>query len=74
MLLNVPSALEYEALCRKADHRLAAGLKEQQVEIFLDAVIAMVEPVETHFLWRPNSAILTMKWCWRRRSMDGQMQ
>jgi predicted nucleic acid-binding protein len=54
MLLNVPSALEYEALCRKADHRLAAGLKEQQVEIFLDAVIAMAEPVETHFLGRPQ--------------------
>jgi predicted nucleic acid-binding protein len=24
------------------------------VEVFVDAVIAMVEPVETHFLWRPQ--------------------
>jgi len=54
MLLNLPLALEYEAVCRKADHRLAAGLKEHQVEMFLDTVIAMAEPVETHFLWRPQ--------------------
>jgi predicted nucleic acid-binding protein len=54
LLLNVPLALEYEAVCQKADHRLAAGLKEQQVEIFVDTVIAMAEPVETHFLWRPQ--------------------
>ena len=53
-LLNVALALEYETVCRKADHRLAAGLNEQEVDIFVDAVIAMAEPVETHFLWRPQ--------------------
>jgi PIN domain len=35
-------------------HRLAAGLSEREVEIFLDAVVAMAEPVKTHFLWRPQ--------------------
>jgi PIN domain-containing protein len=30
------------------------GLSEREVEIFLDAVVAMAEPVETHFLWRPQ--------------------
>jgi len=54
LLLNVALALEYEAVCRKADHRIAAGLNERQVDIFVDAVIAMAEPVETHFLWRPQ--------------------
>jgi putative PIN family toxin of toxin-antitoxin system len=54
LLLNVPLALEYEAVCRKADHRVAAGLNERQVDSFVDAVIAMAEPVETHFLWRPQ--------------------
>jgi putative PIN family toxin of toxin-antitoxin system len=54
LLLNVPLSLEYEAVCQRADHRLAAGLKEQHVEMFLDVVIAMAEPVETHFLWRPQ--------------------
>ena len=33
---------------------MAAGLSLSQVEIFLDAVIAMAEPVDTHFLWRPQ--------------------
>ena len=54
MLLSVPLALEYEALCQKAEQRLAAGLSERQATIFVSAVIAMAEPVETHFLWRPQ--------------------
>ena len=54
LLLSVPLALEYEAVCREADHRLAAGLSSRQVDIFLDGVIAMAEPGETHFLWRPQ--------------------
>jgi len=33
---------------------LAAGLSSVEVEIFVDAVIALSEPVETHFRWRPQ--------------------
>jgi predicted nucleic acid-binding protein len=54
LLLSVPLALEYEAVCQNADHRLATGLAERQVDTFVTAVIAMAEPVETHFLWRPQ--------------------
>jgi putative PIN family toxin of toxin-antitoxin system len=54
MLANVALALEYEATCKLAEHRLAAGLDLNQVGIFIDAVLAMVEPVETHFMWRPQ--------------------
>ena len=54
LLVSVPLALEYEAICSEAEHRLAAGLSEREVEIFLDAVVAMAEPVKTHFLWRPQ--------------------
>jgi putative PIN family toxin of toxin-antitoxin system len=54
LLLSVPLALEYEAVCRRPAHRMEAGLSDRQVEIFLDAVIAMGEPVPTHFLWRPQ--------------------
>jgi putative PIN family toxin of toxin-antitoxin system len=54
LLVSVPLAVEYEAICSEAEHRLAAGLSEGEVEIFLDAVVAMAEPVETHFLWRPQ--------------------
>ena len=53
MLASVALALEYEAICRLADHRLAAGLNLEEVDLFVDAVLAMVEPVEIHFLWRP---------------------
>jgi len=54
LLVSVPLAMEYEAICTEAEHRLAAGLSEREVGIFLDAVVAMAEPVTTHFLWRPQ--------------------
>jgi putative PIN family toxin of toxin-antitoxin system len=54
MLLNVPLAIEYEAICLRQEHRLAAGLSEDQVQQFLDGVVTLSEPVESHFLWRPR--------------------
>lgn len=54
LLLSVPLAVEYEAICSEAEHRLAAGLSEREVKAFLDALMAMAEPVERHFLWRPQ--------------------
>src|ERR1039457_5595942 len=54
LLLSVPLAMEYEAVCRRSEHREESGLSVKQVEIFLDAIIAMAEPVPTHFLWRPQ--------------------
>ena len=54
LLANVALALEYEAICSLAEHRLAAGLTQRQTGVFLDAVLAMTEPVESHFMWRPQ--------------------
>lgn len=54
LLASVPLALEYEAVASRAEHRVAAGLSEREVNIFLTAVVAMAEPVATHFLWRPQ--------------------
>jgi len=54
LLANVALALEYEATCRLAEHQRAAGLTDQQTDTFVIAVVAMCEPVETHFLWRPQ--------------------
>jgi predicted nucleic acid-binding protein len=54
LVANVALALEYEATCRLAEHRLASGLDLDRVEIFADAVIAMADPVESHFIWRPQ--------------------
>jgi len=53
LLANVALALEYEAACRRAEHAVAAGLTSEEVGIFVDAVLAMIEPVESHFMWRP---------------------
>jgi predicted nucleic acid-binding protein len=54
LLVSVPLALEYEAICSKAEHRLASGLSAREVEAFVTAVIAMAEPVVTYFRWRPQ--------------------
>jgi putative PIN family toxin of toxin-antitoxin system len=54
LLLSVALALEYEAVCFQTEHRLASGLSEKEIDIFLTAMIAMAEPVATHFLWRPQ--------------------
>ncbi len=54
LLVSVPLAIEYEAVCRRPEHRLASGLSVSEVDVFLNALIGMAEPVETHFLWRPQ--------------------
>ena len=54
LLGNVALALEYEAVCSRAEHLRAAGLSPRQLGVFVDAVIALMEPVESHFIWRPQ--------------------
>ena len=54
LLASMPLALEYEAVATRAEHRVAAGLSEREVEVFLTAVVALAEPITTHFLWRPQ--------------------
>jgi len=54
LLLTVPLAMEYEAVCSRAEHRLAAGLSANEASTFVDAVIAMSEALQVHFLWRPQ--------------------
>lgn len=54
LVANVPLVIEYEATCLRQIHALAAGLSESDIRQFLDGIAALVEPVETHFLWRPR--------------------
>lgn len=54
MLLSVALALEYEAECMLAEHRLAASLTAVEAGTFIDGLIAMAEPVQSHFRWRPR--------------------
>ena len=54
LLLSVPLALEYDAICCRPEHQLSSGLSEAEIDTFVTVVIAMAEPVDTHFLWRPQ--------------------
>jgi predicted nucleic acid-binding protein len=54
LLSTVPLAVEYEAVCCRAEHIQAAGLEPAEAQLFVDGVIAMAEPVPVWFLWRPQ--------------------
>ncbi len=54
LLLSATLLFEYEAICRRPDHRLATGLTAGDIEVFLDGLVFLAEPVETHFRWRPQ--------------------
>ena len=46
--------LEYEDVLSRAEHRLATGMSEVDIEGFLAAFASAAEGVELHFLWRPQ--------------------
>ncbi len=54
LLVSVPLALEYEAVASRPEHGLAAGLGADEVNVFVDAIVALAEPVTMQFLWRPQ--------------------
>lgn len=54
LLASVPLALEYEAKCLDVRQRSEAGLSREEAHIFVDGVIALMEPVYMDFLWRPQ--------------------
>jgi predicted nucleic acid-binding protein len=54
LMVSVALALEYEAVCSRIEHRVASELSEKEVNVFVDAIIALAEPVRMHFLWRPQ--------------------
>jgi len=54
MLLNVALALEHESKCTLAEHCLAAGVSLVEAKSFVARLIALAEPVQSHFRWRPQ--------------------
>jgi putative PIN family toxin of toxin-antitoxin system len=46
--------LEYEEVLSRPEQRLAHRLTLNGIEQFLTEFAALVEPVEVHFLWRPQ--------------------
>src|SRR6202163_3023199 len=54
-LATPPLFLEYEDVLKRPEHRLARGLAPEAIEEFLAELAALIEPVEVHFQWRPQS-------------------
>jgi predicted nucleic acid-binding protein len=54
LMVSVALALEYEAVCNRIEHRAAAELSEKEVNVFVDTIISLAEPVTMYFLWRPQ--------------------
>jgi putative PIN family toxin of toxin-antitoxin system len=46
--------LEYEDVLNRPEQRLATGMSEEDVTEFMAAFASAAEPVEVHFLWRPQ--------------------
>jgi putative PIN family toxin of toxin-antitoxin system len=53
-LATPPLFLEYEDVLKRPEHRIAHGLSLDEIEDFLAEFAALIEPVEVHFLWRPQ--------------------
>lgn len=54
LLASLPLAMEYEAVCLLPEHRRAGGVSRDDAQYFVDALLALAEPVEIYFLWRPQ--------------------
>ena len=53
-LVTTAMFLEYEDVLLRPEHRLATGMTVENIEGFLGAFASAAEPVEIHFLWRPQ--------------------
>ena len=55
ILLSTPTLfLEYEDVLKRPEQRLVHGLALEQIDEFLAELAALIEPVESHFQWRPQ--------------------
>ncbi len=53
LLASVPLMIEYQAVMTRPEHLKVSGLSVDEVNVLLDAVAAVIEPVRLAFLWRP---------------------
>lgn len=55
LLATPPLFLEYEDVLMRPEHRLAHGLTPSEIDEFLAELAALIEPVQVHFQWRPQT-------------------
>jgi putative PIN family toxin of toxin-antitoxin system len=53
VLASVPLMLQYESVLNRSEHLVAAGISVADVEVLLDAIALIVEPIRISYLWRP---------------------
>ena len=56
MVATPPLFLEYEEVLKRPDQIAVTGLSEDDLEMALGALAALIEPVETFLSWRPQLA------------------
>ena len=56
MLATPPLFLEYEAVLKRPEQVAASGLAVSEIDAALDALAALIEPIEAHLSWRPQLA------------------
>jgi putative PIN family toxin of toxin-antitoxin system len=54
-LATPPLFLEYEEVLKRPEQQLVHGLATEAIDEFLSELAALVEPVEVHFQWRPQT-------------------
>ena len=55
-LMTTALFLEYEDVLNRPEQRLATGMSVDDVVGFLAALASAAEPVDVHFMWRPQLA------------------
>ena len=53
VLASVPLMLQYESVLTRPEHLAAAHISAADVEVLLDAIALVVEPIRISYLWRP---------------------
>ena len=53
VLASVPLMLQYESVLTRSEHLEAARISVADVEVFLDAIALVIEPIRISYLWRP---------------------
>jgi putative PIN family toxin of toxin-antitoxin system len=54
LVASVTLAIEYQSVCSRVEHVLAAGLTTHEAREFVQTAISLMEPITTYFLWRPQ--------------------
>jgi putative PIN family toxin of toxin-antitoxin system len=53
-IVTIALFLEYKAVLKRPEHRLASGMSLERIDHFLAALASACEGAETNFRWRPQ--------------------